>query len=79
MPDAHRQAGMSSREPNSKSTEENDPAIWNKASALTAKAVRLGHFARPAEGVQSAPMLVMQEHRKLRSYRFTLRPHRLPE
>ena len=46
-------------------------------SALTPKAVRLYHFARFAQWVRSARMLVMQEDRKLRSYRFTLRGHRL--
>src|SRR5215470_18948314 len=46
-----------------------------RAIALTPKAVRLRHFARVAQWVRSARMLVTQEDRKLRSYGFTVRRH----
>jgi hypothetical protein len=50
-----------------------------RVSALAPKAVRLHCFARVAQWVRSARMLVMQEDRELRSYGFSLRGHRLPK
>src|SRR5256885_3139741 len=44
---------------------------------LAPEAVGLNHFARFAQRVRSARMLLMQEDRKLRSYGFTLGGHRL--
>jgi hypothetical protein len=49
------------------------------STPLTAKAVRLLRFARVAQRVRGARMLVMQEDGKLRSYGFALRRHCLIE
>jgi hypothetical protein len=43
---------------------------------LTPETVRLHHFARFAEWIRSARMLVMQQDRKLWSYGFTLGRYR---
>jgi hypothetical protein len=52
---------------------------WLRSRELTAKAVRLFHFAWVVQRVRGARMFVMEEDGKLRSYGFALRRHCLFE